>query len=252
MFTQERYSKIIQAINITGMVSVSDLVKKLKTSESTIRRDLTILDKQGLIKKVHGGAVSIDNESSKNDHKVEMRKCINTDQKSRIAHYAASIVNDGDIIYIDAGTTTERMIDFLNAKDITVVTNGIRQAQKLIAKNIRTFILGGEIKCITEAVVGDKAIEELRKFNFSKGFFGVNGVTNENGYTTPDINEAMVKKAALESCTKPFVLADESKIEKTSFVTFAEIDKAVLITNKINDNNNIIYDTSVIEVEKND
>lgn len=251
MFTQERYSKIIQSINLTGMVSVSDLVKKLKTSESTIRRDLTVLDKQGLIKKVHGGAVSVDNESSKNDHKIEMRKCINNDEKTKIAHYAANLVKDGDIIYIDAGTTTERMIDFLNAKDVTVVTNGIRQAQKLIAKGIRTFILGGEIKCITEAVVGDKAIEELKKFNFSKGFFGVNGVTNDNGYTTPDINEAMVKKAAMESCVKTFILADESKIEKTSFVTFAEIDKAVLITNIIDDNN-IKYDTRVIEVEKND
>ena len=251
MFTTERFNIILEELKKKGIVSVNDLVKMLDASESTIRRDLNALDKQGLLKKIHGGAISIDESSSKHDYKVNVRQSLNVDEKYETAKQAASLIEDGDVIYIDAGTTTEAIIEFIKAEDITVVTNGIVHAKKLLEKGFRTFILGGEVKASTEAIIGSNTVEQLKRYNFSKGFFGVNGVSNKNGYTTPDVNEAMVKSQAMKMCKQSFVLTDTSKLEKVSFATFGAIADATLITTKIN-GNDIGYDTNVIEVIKND
>mgnify|MGYP001240475674 CR=1 FL=1 len=247
MFTEERFNIILEELKIKGIVSVTDLVKILDTSESTIRRDLNALDNEGLLKKVHGGAIVIGESTSKYDYKVNIRQSLNIEEKYEIAKYAASLIEEGDVIYLDAGTTTEILIDFVKANNITVVTNGIVHAKKLLEKGFKTFIVGGEVKAITEAIIGFTATEDLKKYNFSKGFFGVNGVSNANGYTTPDVNEAMVKAQAMKMCNKSFVLADQSKLEKVSFITFGAITDSTLITTKINDNNTN-YDTNVIEV----
>jgi DeoR family fructose operon transcriptional repressor len=251
MFTEERFNIILQELKKKGIVSVTDLVKLLDASESTIRRDLNTLDKDGLLKKIHGGAISNDESSSKHDYKVDVRQSLNVDEKYEVAKHAATLIEDGDVIYIDAGTTTLILIDFIRALDITVVTNGIVHAKKLLEKGFRTFILGGEIKVSTEAIIGSNTVEQLKKYNFSKGFFGVNGVSNKSGYTTPDVNEAMVKAQAMKMCKQSFVLADESKLEKVSFATFGEISDSTFITTKLKDKN-ISYDTNVIEVVKND
>lgn len=249
MFTEERFNIILQELSKKGIVSVTDLVKILDASESTIRRDLNSLDKKGLLKKIHGGAIELGESTSKHDYKVDIRQSLNVDEKYETAKYAASLIEDGDVIYIDAGTTTELLIDFIKAENIIVVTNGIVHAKKLLKKGFRTFILGGEVKASTEAIIGSNTVEELKKYNFSKGFFGVNGISNKNGYTTPDVNEAMVKAQAMKMCKQSFVLADASKLEKVSFATFGAIIDATLITTKIDDNN-ISYDTNVIEVVK--
>ncbi len=249
MFTEERFNIILQELKIKGIVSVTDLVKLLDASESTIRRDLNALDGEGLLKKIHGGAIAIGESTSKHDYKVNIRQSLNVDEKYEIAKYAASLIEEGDMIYLDAGTTTELIIDFIEASDLTVVTNGIVHAKKLLERGYKTFIVGGEVKAITEAIVGSSVVEDLKKYNFSKGFFGVNGVSNLSGYTTPDVNEAMVKAQAMKLCKESFVLADESKLEKVSFITFGAIKDSTLITTKISDNS-INYDTKVIEVMK--
>lgn len=249
MFTEERYNIILQELKVKGIVSVTDLVKLLDASESTVRRDLNTLDNEGLLKKIHGGAISIDESTSKHDYKVNVRKSLNVDEKFEIAKYAASLIEEGDVIYLDAGTTTELIIDFISVSDLTVVTNGIVHAKKLLERGIKTFILGGEVKAVTEAIVGSTVVEELKRYNFSKGFFGVNGVSNQGGYTTPDVNEAMVKAQAMKMCKESYVLADHSKLEKISFITFGSISDSTLITIKI-DGKTISYDTNIIEVVK--
>ena len=251
MFTEERYNIILQELKAKGIISVNDLVKMLNASESTVRRDLNALDSEGLLKKIHGGAIQIGESASKHDYKVNIRESLNLDEKNEIAKKAASLIESGDVIYLDAGTTTENLINFIEADDITVVTNGIVHAKKLLEKGIKTFILGGEVKAITEAIVGSTAVEDLKKYNFTKGFFGTNGVSNKSGYTTPDINEAMVKSQAMKMCTESFVLADRSKLEEVSFITFGEIADATLIIRKINGDTKI-YDTNIIGVVEND
>ncbi len=245
MLTHERHKYILDKINENSIVTLSELIEELDASESTIRRDLNSLDKEGKLKKVHGGAVAIGDLYSKNDYKVTLRQGINKDEKSRIAQYAASVIEDDDVIYIDAGTTTGLMIDYLPNKNITVVTNGIAHAKKLVDKNIRTFILGGEIKGVTEAIVGVKAVQDLQVYNFSKGFFGANGVSEKDGCTTPDINEAMVKSEAIKNCKDAYLLVDSSKFEEHSFISFCKVSEVIIVTDK---GSNISYNTEMIEV----
>ena len=233
-----------------SVVYLNDLVKYLDTSESTIRRDLNALHKAGLLKKVHGGATSLkDIKINTSDDKVEYRQNLNMDEKIKISEYAASLIEDNDLIYMDAGTTTELIIDFIKNTKAVFVTNGIVHAKKLIQKGCTTYILGGELKLITEAIVGVEAINSLRKYNFTKGFFGVNGVSIKNGFTTPDIREAMVKEEAINRTKDSFVLCDTSKFDEISSITFASIDKARIITTNLED---IKYKqvTDVVEVGK--
>ena len=172
---------------------------------------------------------------------------MNFNTKQKLAKYAASLINDEDIVYIDAGTTTELIIDYINAKNVVFVTNGIVHAKKLIQNNFKTLILGGEVKLTTEAIIGIEAVNSLKKYNFTKGFFGTNGVTAERGYTTPDINESLVKTEAINRCNKSYVLCDESKFNENSFITFANIDDAIMIIPKCI--NNFKNFTNVMEVQ---
>ena len=236
MLTQERHALILEKLEKESVVYLSDLMNLLDASESTIRRDLNYLDKAGLLKKVHGGATSLNSKLiNTTEFEVEVRQGINKEDKIAIAKYAASLIKNDDLIYIDSGTTTELMIDFIEAKGATFVTNGIGHAKKLIHKNLTTYILGGELKLATEAIIGIEAINSLRKYNFTKGFFGVNGIDIERGFTTPDIREAMVKEEALKKSKLSFVLADNSKFNEISSITFGEISNTTIITTKLED-----------------
>lgn len=252
MLSQERHKLILDKLEKDSVVYLNDLVELLKTSESTIRRDLNTLDKKGLLKKVHGGATSLkDIKINTTDYKVEYRQSLNIDDKLKIAEYAASLIEDYDLVYIDSGTTTELMIDFIRDTKAVFVTNGIVHAKKLLQKKFTTYILGGELKLTTEAIVGVETVNSLRKYNFTKGFFGTNGVDLERGFTTPDIREAMVKEEAINRSKKGFILCDESKFDEVSSITFSEIkNKNIKIITTNLSNNKYKEVTEIMEVEK--
>lgn len=232
MLSEERFSKIISYINRERSVSVTDLVEKLGVSESTIRRDLAVMDERGLLVKVHGGAIARDFDGSLRDEDVRSRQSLHTEAKQKIARYAASLIGPEDFVYLDAGTTTELMIDFIEAKTAVFVTDCVTHAGRLASKGFKVYIPGGELKGITDAVVGEEAVESLLKYNFTKGFWGTNSISLSAGLTTPDLQEAMVKKISLGRCRDKYVLADASKFQKTSNVTFASLDDAVILTDQ--------------------
>ena len=118
-------------------------------------------------------------------------------------------------------------------KEAVYVTNGISHARKLLHKGCRVFLLGGELKKETEALIGAEALESLEKYNFTKGFLGANGIHNEYGITTPDLNEAAVKERVFRQCRKKYILADSSKIGQISLIKFAELKEAEVITTKL-------------------
>ena len=142
------------------------------------------------------------------------------------------IVEPDDFVYMDAGTTTGCMIDYITEKRAVYVTNAVTHARNLAALGFRVILIGGELKGSTEAVVGANAIEMLRNYNFNKGFFGTNGISIKCGFTTPDINEAEVKKMAMCHCNHKIILADSTKFDNVSSVTFARIDTAKIITDE--------------------
>lgn len=210
---------------------MQNLVQRTKSSDSTIRRDLALLEEQGLLKRIHGGATlpyskidepNIQEKSSKNLH-----------DKQLIAEAAASMIRDGDCIYLDAGTTISEMIPFLINKKIAVVTNGLMHVDALTSANITTYVIGGRIKANTKAIVGSVAQENLKQYRFDKCFLGMNGIDIKFGFSTPDPEEAVLKKLAIELAEESFVLADKSKFKETFFAKVAEIENAGIITTNL-------------------
>lgn len=230
MLAEERFNRILSILEEKKSVTVIELTELLDSSESTIRRDLTTLDKRKKLIKVHGGATVLDLEYMTKDSEVSERQDLNKDEKEKIAQYAAGLIQKEDFVYIDAGTTTEYLVDQILEKEAVYVTNGIAHARKLLQKGCKVFLPGGELKKKTEALIGADAVENLKKYNFTKGFFGANGVHNEYGITTPDLNEAAVKESAFRQCRKTYILADSSKIGKISLVKFAELKETEIIT----------------------
>ena len=145
MLAQERFERILEILREKQSVTVTDLTKWLNTSESTIRRDLTELNRQGLLIKVHGGATAVKSVLSREEEVITKAKK-HQSEKRKIGKYAASLINKEDMVYLDAGTTTEMIIDFLKEYDVIYVTNGITHARKLMNAGFKVHLIGGEIK----------------------------------------------------------------------------------------------------------
>ena len=235
MLTEERYGKILNLINQYKTVTVARLTKELNVSEATIRRDLNTLASKGKILKVHGGATIIDDNFDFSEHPVETKEKLFSEEKKEIAKYAAATINNNDFVFIDAGTTTEKMIDYITETRATYVTNGFTHAKKLAKKQLKVYIIGGQLKASTEAVIGTECVDALRKFNFTKCFMGTNGISLSAGLTTPDIDEANVKSTVIKNSYVAYVLADHSKFNQISPVSFAQTDKVCIITDRVPD-----------------
>ena len=232
MLTEKRYGMILELLEKKRTITVTELTELLHTSESTVRRDLNALDRAGKLVKVFGGAVTADMPFHPEEPSVAQKMELMQEEKKRIAEHAANLIKPGDFIYLDAGTTTGFMIDFMVGKNVTIVTNAVDHARRLAAAGMRVLLIGGELKGTTEAVVGNHAILSLQDYHFSKGFFGTNGLSKKEGLTTPDYNEAIVKKTAVNSCRERYVLCDSAKFGNISSVTFAPVKAVKIITDK--------------------
>lgn len=232
MLLEKRLEQILKLVEQNGSVTVQELTEVLGASESTIRRDLLLLAEEGRINKVHGGATAVNSYYDK-DEDVAARKNLNKEEKIEIARYAASLIKPHDLVYLDAGTTTERVIDFITERSATYVTNAIGHAKRLVEAGCEAHILGGKFKLATEAIVGNETVSELEKYNFAIGFLGTNGVSRKSGFSTPDIDEAMVKKKAIMQCRRPYILCDPEKFSKVSPVTFAAFEDAFILTTEV-------------------
>ena len=177
MLTTDRRAQILEILRQNGSVTVSKLAEKFETSESTIRRDLLALSQLGKINKVHGGATVLGQEFLHNEEDFNKKSLMNINEKEAIAKYAASQINDDDFAFIDAGTTTFLMTKYITSSKATFVTNGIAHAKELTANGCKVFVIGGELKSTTEAIIGLVAASNLQKYNFSKAFIGTNGVS---------------------------------------------------------------------------
>lgn len=208
-------------------VALEDLMQLLDSSESTVRRDLGELEQEGRLHRVHGGAElfhSLQEELSNQEKSVK-----NSQIKQALAQKASRFIYDNDVIFIDSGTTTEFLLPFLQGKNVTVVTNSIHHATRLVDLSIKTIIIGGYVKQTTDASIGSVALEQIRQMNFDKAFLGMNGV-DEAYLTTPDMEEAVIKKAVIANAKVSYILVDGTKIGQVSFVKVAAIDQVTIIT----------------------
>jgi DeoR family fructose operon transcriptional repressor len=230
VLTEERYSFILEELKKQKVVKLAQLNQQLDASESTIRRDLEAMEQQGLLTRIHGGAklnLRLDEELSLHEKSVK-----NVQQKEQIAQFAASLVERGDVIYLDAGTTTQLMIPHLQGKEAIVVTNSVHAAVQLADLDIHTIILGGRIKLSTKAILGSAAATELKRYYFNKAFLGMNAAHEEAGYTTPDPEEAALKRLAIEQAQPAYVLLDTGQLGQVTFAKVADLSEATMITEK--------------------
>lgn len=235
MLTEKRQEEILALLNKQGSVTVQELTEYFQASESTIRRDLNVLDRQGMLTKVFGGAMQKEKSLNTREETVSLRMEQNREEKLRIGKYAASLVAPDDFIYLDAGTTTGCLIPHLTEYKASFVTNAVSHALQLAEHGFRVILIGGELKSSTEAIVGNEAFVALQKYHFTKGFFGTNAISRRFGFTTPDINEAMIKECAMKHCQAPYVLCDHSKFHQTTPVCFGEFDSAQVLTDRLPD-----------------
>lgn len=247
MLTEERHAIIVETVNRKKNVELNELCELLDTSESTVRRDLCILHDKGALVKVRGGAIAVDDSFTALEQNVDEKAVLFVREKEAIARYAASLIEDGDFVFIDAGTTTEKMIDFIPARQVTFVTNAFVHAKRLAQRGFKVFLPAGEIKLATEAIIGANCVLSLDQYNFTKCFMGVNGISVAGGFSTPDPNEASVKAAVINNSHTAYILADHSKFDKTSSVKFAYLNKCRIITDRLEDKK-YLSETSVKEV----
>lgn len=232
MLTEERYQYILDQLTQHGLVKSQELIKEMNCSESTLRRDLDALEEKGMLVRVHGGAKRL--YEIEREIPITEKTSKNIQEKKEIAEYASSLVQDGDTIFLDAGTTTLYMIPFLKQKKIRIVTNAVQHAHLLADQENEVVLIGGVLKNTTKAVIGAVGCAQLSQYNFNKAFLGINGVDLEYGFTTPDPEEAAIKQQAIKNSAKVFILTDNSKFNTVTFVKVEDIDGATILTNSLN------------------
>ena len=228
-----RRNSILEILNRTGKVRVSELSQILGTSEVTIRNDLSELEKSGYLERVPGGAV----QTMKNYYNMDLhqRRNENAEEKQSIAAAASSLINDGDTVLFNAGTTTYfTALELKGFKNLKIITNSIAVAVEM--SSIPTYhvqLLGGNINPQYSFTYGSLAMAQLRKFKADKAILSIDGVHCDAGLTTYHAEEAEVSKLMLERSRTAIVVADYTKIGHESFLKVADLKAAsYLVTNK--------------------
>ncbi|WP_112433044.1 DeoR/GlpR family DNA-binding transcription regulator [Thermogemmatispora tikiterensis] len=224
IIAQERRRKIFEIIESSGVVSVRDLAQRFTVSSITVVRDLQELEEQGLIRRVHGGAISLRGASY--EPPFSAREAEHAEEKRRIAARAVELVNDGESLILDVGTTTLEIARALKGKrNLTVLVTNLRAALELANQSaIQVIVVGGKLRPSELSLVGHLAERTLRSFQVDKAFIAVGGITIEHGLTEFNFEEAGTKQAMIERARRRIVVADHSKFGKVMLTTVAPLN----------------------------
>ena len=231
MYAAERQQRMLQEARDRGRVDVAGLADSLGVTAETIRRDLTALERHGLLRRVHGGAIPLDRLGF--EPGLAARDAVLTVEKERIAKAALEELPPEGAILLDSGTTTARLADVLPTdRDLTVVTNSLPIAMKLSGRpNLTLLLLGGRVRGRTLAAVDVWAMRALEDTFVDVAFLGTNGFSVQRGLTTPDPTEAAVKRAMIGAARRVIVLADHTKFGNDALMRFGSFeDVDTLIT----------------------
>ena len=229
MLAEERRLQLLEWTRAEGRLDANNAASKLDVAVETVRRDLDLLQRRGVLRRVHGGAIAL--ERYTHEYTISERLSQNPDQKKAVAQVAASYVPKEGCIFVDGGTTTELMAPFLRDKPkLIVVTNNIMLASKLADSSTQTVVLGGRVRPATFSTVGAKTAAEVADYNASVSFIGANGVSFEGGVAAFDTDEAQVKKLMMQRSGERILLADSSKFGTSypaRFADFKDFDRLV-------------------------
>lgn len=234
MYAAERHRAIVSLLRVRDRVSVTGLAQRFGVTTETIRRDLELLDERGLVQRVHGGAVPRVLDFAAESGLIE-RQGLNTTNKAAIARRAlAYLPPAGGSVVLDAGTTTGTLALALPEGDQlpVIITNSVASASLLSARDIgEVLLLGGRVRGLTQSVVGTQAVEALGRLRVDVAFMGSNGLSLGHGFSTPDVDEAAVKRSMIRAARQVIALVDSTKLGSEALHSFARLeDVDVLIT----------------------
>ena len=231
LFQLERREQIMQRLVREGRVDVADLAEAFEVTSETIRRDLTDLERERLVRRVHGGAIPWRGASLV--PRLEVRELSNVDEKRRIAAAAAREVPESGTLIIDLGSTALHLADVLDReRDLTVITNSVPIIRSLaLTDGPEVMVLGGVLERKTMAMVDETGVEMLRHLNVDVLFFGCDGMSPERGFTTPYRAEVAIKQAMMAAARRKVMLFDHSKVGNEQLYRFAAVEEVdVIIT----------------------
>ena len=234
MISEDRTAFILKEIEDRGSVSVVDLAQKLNVSEMTVRRDLVDLEKERLIRRVHGGAVSARGRSF--EPSLVLRETQNRDEKAIIGKMAADLVADGDSIALDIGSTTLQVaINLIGHHNLTVLTPSLKIANVLANQpDIRLILPGGIVRHGELSLTGDLARRAVEGLFVDRLFLAVGAIDSRNGLTEYNWDDALVKQAMVQNAKEVILVADSSKFEKVAFARVAPLSAIhMLVTNQL-------------------
>ena len=225
IFAEERQRQILDLLKVRDKLLVSELCERFSASPATIRDDLNLLEKEGLLQRTHGGAISCRKAGFELTDSQKIGA--NLPQKQRIARHAASLIENGDTVALDTGTTTLRLAEqVIDKTDRTVITTDIRIASVLEKlPGISVILVGGMLRKGFSCTVGAMVNNTLAGLRVDKAFLAANGVTSSGAVCTPDIEQAQVKRSMLKTGTQTFLLCDSSKFGTQSFAQFGRLDQ---------------------------
>jgi DeoR family transcriptional regulator, fructose operon transcriptional repressor len=233
MYAEERQQAMAELVARRGRLSVASLAEQYDVTTETVRRDLSALERLGLVRRVHGGAVPASSLPTIESALAE-RDQARPDDKERIARAAVDLLPAaGGTVLLDAGSTTARLAALV-PRDLrlTVFTHAVPIAARLLAApQVELHLLPGRVRPTTQAAVGTDAVEALDRLRADVAFLGTNAISLEHGLSTPDSDEAATKRAMVRSARQVVVLADSTKVGAEALVRFADLaDIDVLVT----------------------
>ncbi|KAB2333077.1 DeoR/GlpR transcriptional regulator [Cytobacillus depressus] len=224
MFPLERQQKIIELLMIKKVLKISELTLELNVSVDTLRRDINLLSKQGKIEKIYGGIKIADMKFG--ESAIQERMVHRLSEKEAIARTCSELINDGDCIYLDSGSTTYQIAKYIqNKRNLTVVTNSIPVINELMNSDIELVIIGGKVRKKEQSVVTYEYLFNFHELNIVKSFICASGITVEKGISDYNLEEAITRKKMIELSKSAFVAADSTKFGKDVTIAIAPLDK---------------------------
>ncbi|HWG24865.1 DeoR/GlpR family DNA-binding transcription regulator [Actinospica sp.] len=227
IFAEERRQRILAMVGAQGRVRIAELVAVLGVSEPTIRKDLSLLELGKQLRRTHGGAIALRPQF---EPTIDDRSMLHAEAKDLIARACAAEIAPGDSVFLDSGTTVQRIAHLLDQEHVNVLTNSLGVAAALADKppSIRHTLLGGTVHSLGGTVVGPIALETLSRFTVNLAFISSSGLT-ESGISVAEVAETQVKQAVIDRARKVVVPIDSSKFGVTDFITVCGLDRVDLV-----------------------
>ncbi len=223
-----RRQKLLNLLKEHDLLFLPEIIQAMNSSESTVRRDLKSLAKTGEVELLRGGGVQLAKRNVEMNIQAKMQ--MNKAEKERIAAAAGALIYPGDIVFLDPSSVNYLLIDYIDAEQVTVVTNSVIHMNKLLERGISCVMIGGQMKHATSSCVGPMAEKMLQELRFSKCFLGANGFDLEAGITNHDPREQSIKQLAIRSAASVYFLMESAKAGHVAMCKVADIDAHTIIT----------------------